>query len=96
MLALAPEGPAATAQQELDVKATLSFNLSDEGEKISFNCAVKAFDLARVISDFDEGLRRRLKYESDNFSEKELELLQTLRSELTELQREYEVLGIDG
>ena len=75
--------------------ATLNFNLDEPEDREEFKRAQKAFDLAQVISDFgDKSLRRRIKYESDAYTEKEIELLEKLREELWELVKEHGCLEV--
>lgn len=76
-------------------KAMLEFDLNEEEDREEFKRAQKAFDLAQVISDFgDKSLRRRLKYESDAYTDKEIELLEKLREELWELVKEHNCLEV--
>lgn len=54
--------------------------------------ALKGADAHFAISDMDNHLRKLLKYESDNYTEKELVIIQSIRDEFFTIRREY---GID-
>lgn len=74
------------------MKAILEFNLDDLDESTQHDLALAGSRLAYVISEFSQqSLRARIKYRSEEFTEKELELLQALREELFALVNEENV-----
>lgn len=70
-------------------KAVLEFDLEKPEDRDEFKRAQKASDLINVISEFnEESLRKRIKYLSEGFTKKEIELLNKLREELWDLVQE--------
>ena len=68
-------------------KAILEFNLEEEYE--NFKDALNGTRYKIMMDEFwNQSLRKRTKYESDNYSEKELELLEKLKEEFVALRNE--------
>lgn len=66
---------------------TLTFNLEEEYD--NFKDALNGTKYKIMMEDFwNQSLRKRTKYESDNYSEKELELLEKLKEEFIQLRNE--------
>ena len=62
---------------------TLHFNLEDPYAKLDMHAALRGSDLVSAIREIDnEVFRKRIKYESDKYTDKEYELLETLRKEM--------------
>lgn len=62
------------------MKAILEFNIPEEENE--FYYATNGAKFADVLSEFDNFLRNKIKYESDSLSEKELETYTRVREEL--------------
>ena len=63
------------------MKGRLEFNLPEE--RVDFERAQKADAIIAVLNEFyNESIRRRVKYESDAYTKEQIELLDTLKSEL--------------
>lgn len=74
------------------MKAILQFNLDDIDDSINHDYALAGKKLAYIITEFGRlSLRERIKYRSDEFTDKELQLLGTLRTELAALIEEENV-----
>ena len=66
--------------------ATLHFNLEDPYAKIDLEAAIKAPALISAISEIDnEVFRKRIKYGYEEYTEKEIELLEKLRKEVWDI-----------
>ena len=67
--------------------ATLRFNLETEYD--NFKDALNGSRYKIMMEEFwNQSLRARTKYQSDNYSEKELELLEKLKEEFVALRNE--------
>lgn len=62
------------------MKATLVYTLPEDKE--DFQIAVDGWRWQKVAIDLNQYLRTQLKYESDNYSDSELELLEKIRETL--------------
>lgn len=67
-------------------KVILEYNIPEEQDE--FDLAYNGARLAVIVEDFDEYLRRKLKYESDSLTEEQYKLYQEIRDKLTELRNE--------
>lgn len=72
------------------MKATLTFNLPED--QTEFNWANKAGDLACLLEEFDEELRKTLKYESNPSWNRET--VEEIRSLLNEMIVDRDLGGI--
>jgi len=68
------------------MKANFSFELPEE--QFEFNCVCYASKIVAGISDYQEKLRQKWKY-SDDLSEKEIEIIDWARRELTDSMDTY-------
>ena len=66
--------------------AILSYNLPEEQDE--FDLAYNGARLAVIVEDFDDYLRRKLKYESDALTEEQYKLYQEIRDKLNEMRNE--------
>lgn len=65
-------------------KHIIEFTLPEEQEELAVT--MKAMDMSIALSEFyNESLRKRLKYEDDSYSDKELKLLETIKKEFFEI-----------
>lgn len=71
------------------MKAILEFNLPEEREE--FELASNAAQYSIVLDDLDEFLRRKLKYESETYSEEQLGIYEEVRKHLWDLRNEREI-----
>jgi hypothetical protein len=71
------------ADRKAEMKAVLEFNLPEDQEE--FYNALNGSKFAQVLSELDNILRNKIKYESDSLSEKEIETYEFLRKELFRL-----------
>jgi hypothetical protein len=56
--------------------------LFDQDEKQEFDISVRALDWAFVLLDFDSKLRSMIKYQSDKYDTKQIQMLEMARKEL--------------
>lgn len=70
-------------------KVTMTFDLSDEEDKYNFKYAMSGSEFSCVISELDNFLRAKLKYE--NLKDEEYEAYESTRTKLYELKREYNI-----
>lgn len=70
------------------MKATLSFNLPEEREEFELSC--KAPNYAIVVEDFQNFLRKKLKYES--LTEAEAKIYEHVQEEFFDILRSREIL----
>lgn len=72
-------------------KAILEFNLDESCERYDFSLACKASDMARVLQEFKEELRRKIKYAEDGMN---VDGLETAQKMLFELIDEYDIQAV--
>ena len=72
------------------MKATLVYNLNDEGDLYQYKCAIKGQDLYFVITDLDNELRNIIKYGDGQYTEEQQKMAEFIRNRLHDFRSERE------
>jgi|688.fasta_scaffold240539_2 hypothetical protein len=73
------------------MEAILKYNLDEFDDKVSHMRAVKSLDLCLVISDFEEELRKLVKYSPDGISKEKYEGYVEVREKFYQILNEYSI-----
>lgn len=74
------------------MKATLEFDLDDVDDKENHRICVQARDLVLACQSFvNDSLRRRIKYQCDNWTDSEYDLLEEIRQEFYDKLHQYDI-----
>jgi hypothetical protein len=68
-------------------RAMIQFELPEEEE--SFQLAIDSVKNAIIIDDFFLHLRNIIKYNPDNFSDEEIEMVEKIRGKFVEIRQQY-------
>jgi hypothetical protein len=79
-------------EEDILMKANLSFNLEDPQDKLALNRALSATDAYIVLHSYlNKNIRDIIKYNSDKYSEETINMVYELRDGLYALLDEYKV-----
>lgn len=78
------------------MRATLTYNLDDEGDAFNYECAMKGKDLWFAITDLDEELRKIIKYGDGQYTEAEIDFAEKLRTKWHEIRAERDAYVTEG
>ena len=73
------------------MKATITFDLDEPGERTEHIRCIKAIDLSMAIYDLDQYLRTKTKYESDGMPAEVYEAYESMRDKFKEILEERHI-----
>ena len=73
------------------MKVILEFDAEKDGESQLYKTYVKAEDMSIALWDITQLLRKRLKYESDNFISQTYDELEKIQTEIWDIINEYDL-----